>query len=259
MRIPADKPLLEKLERLSIEAGACILRVAASGLAVSAKQDLSPVTLADRLAEEVILGGLSRICPDVPVVAEEAMAAEIAPKGGQSRFFLVDPLDGTREFIAGRSDYTVNIALIENGIPVLGVVYCPDTGRLFSASDGVAHSADVAADGAVQRRRTLNVRARPQKPTVLASRSHSSPETEQWIATLGACNMQSVGSSVKFCAIAEGRADIYPRFGRTMEWDTAAGDAILRAAGGMTKTLDGEPLRYGKSPVYDNPNFIAAG
>lgn len=258
MRTPVDRHLLEKLERLSIEAGACILRVAAGGLAVSAKQDQSPVTLADQLAEDVILGGLSEICPGIPVIAEEAMAAGNAPNVGQGQFFLVDPLDGTREFIAGKPDYTVNIALIENGVPVLGVVYCPASGRLFSASEGVAQSADVAADGAVRQRRTLNVRARPQTPTVLASRSHSSPETEQWIAALGACEMQSVGSSVKFCAIAEGQADLYPRFGRTMEWDTAAGDAVLRAAGGMTKTLDGEPLRYGKSPVYDNPFFIAA-
>ncbi len=225
---------------------------------VSHKGDGSPVTLADAEAEAIILAGLARIAPDIPVVAEEEAAAGRVP-GACERFFLVDPLDGTREFITGNGEFTVNIALVEHGVPVMGVVFAPALGRLFAGCPAGAWSRDAGEE-----RRAMRVRAMPPALTVVGSRSHGSPETDAFLRDLPVAGFAACGSSLKFCLLAAGEADFYPRFGRTMEWDTAAGDAILRAAGGLVTTCDGRPLAYGKREQagdadFANPHFLAFG
>jgi 3'(2'), 5'-bisphosphate nucleotidase len=247
-----------RLEMLAIAAGQAIMRIAAGGVAAEAKADDTPVTAADREAEAIILAGLRQHYPDIPVVAEEEYAAGLTTQAPGDAFFLVDPLDGTREFVAGRPDYTVNIALVQDGVPVIGVVHAPARNRLWSGSPGEASQAGVDAGGRIIHRRPMRVVAPSRPPRIVASRSHNTPETDAFIARHPGAAIVSVGSSLKFCLVAAGEADLYPRFGRTMEWDTAAGDAILRAAGGMTRTLDGEPMRYGKAPVFENPHFLAS-
>ncbi len=255
----ADERLLQGLEALAIRAGAAIAAIAAGSFEVSRKDDTSPVTEADRAAEAIILDGLRRLAPDLPVVAEEEYAAGGAPGQVGGAFFLVDPLDGTREFVAGRPDYTVNIALVRDGAPALGVVFAPARRHLWSGRPGAACALTVSPDGAPGPRRTIRTAVRAEPVRIVASRSHNTPETDAFIAAHPGADIVSVGSSLKFCLVAEGAADLYPRFGRTMEWDTAAGDAVLRAAGGMTRTLDGAPFAYGKGPVFENPHFIASG
>lgn len=252
------------LERAAIEAGATILRIAAAGHGVMIKPDLSPVTEADMHAEAIILSHLAAGLPDMPVVAEEELAAGRCPKVEGRRFLLVDALDGTKEFISGQADYTVNIAVIEDGVPVAGVVYAPAYRKLYSAEDHVAQSIIVGPDGTATGRQTIGTREPQTPPVAIASRSHNSPQTGEYLTGLGTDRFQSVGSSLKFCMLAEGGADVYPRFTRTMQWDTAAGDAVLRAAGGVTLELDGRPLAYGERPDgpdagYANPYFVAWG
>lgn len=252
------------LELAALEAGAAILRVAAAGHGVMIKPDLSPVTDADMQAEAVILRHLAAAFAEVPVVAEEEIAAGRMPHVTESRFFLVDALDGTKEFISGKADYTVNIALIEDGVPVAGVVYAPAYRKLYLAAEGVAEAVVVGPDGEAMDRAFIRTRE-PENPLVaIASRSHNSPRTGEYLSGLGTDCFQSIGSSLKFCLLAEGGADVYPRFTRTMQWDTAAGDAVLRAAGGVTLELDGRPLLYGERPDgpdegYANPYFVAWG
>jgi 3'(2'), 5'-bisphosphate nucleotidase len=250
--------LVDPLADLAMEAGACIMRHYRPDVAVSRKGDGSPVTQADCEAEAVILAGLRRLAPGVPVVAEEEAAAGRVPDACP-QFFLVDPLDGTREFITGNGEFTVNIALVENGVPVLGVVFAPAIGRLFAASPSGAWRSE--GDG---ERHAIGVRAAPGALTVVGSRSHGSQETETFLQGLPVAGFAACGSSLKFCLLAAGEADLYPRFGRTMEWDTAAGDAILRSAGGLVTTCDGEALRYGKREQegdcdFANPHFLAFG
>lgn len=252
------------LERAAIEAGAAILRVAAEGHGVRLKPDLSPVTDADTQAEAIILAHLATGYPGVPVVAEEEIAAGRMPTVHCSRFFLVDALDGTKEFINGQADYTVNIALIEDGVPVAGVVYAPAYRKLYLADGGKARSVVIGSNGEPATRQTIATRDPLSPPVAIASRSHNSPRTGEYLSGLGTDCFQSVGSSLKFCMLAEGGADVYPRFTRTMQWDTAAGDAVLRAAGGVTLELDGRPLSYGErrgghDDGYANPYFVAWG
>lgn len=252
----------EALAHIAVQAGAIVMQHFDDGCAVESKADASPVTAADREAEALILRELARIAPDIPVLAEEAVSAGARPELGDL-FFCVDPLDGTREFVEKRNEFTVNIALVAEGVPVMGVVYAPALGQLFVA-EGPAHSwAGFAEPGEPlpAHRQTITVRDVPESGLIaIASRSHGTPETEVFLDSLSIAERQMRGSSLKFCCIAEGKADIYPRFGRTMEWDTAAGDAVLRGAGGKVLTTDGEPLRYGKAERdYDNPNFIAYG
>ena len=252
------------LELAALEAGARILDVAAAGHGVRIKPDQSPVTDADEQAEAIILAHLMQHFADVPVVAEEEVSAGCTPDCGKGRFFLVDALDGTKEFINGRPDYTVNIALIENGMPIGGVVYAPSYRRLYSGFDGVAEAVTLDASGATVRRETIRTRPPHTPPVAIASRSHNSPETGSYLTGLGTDCFQSIGSSLKFCMLAEGDADVYPRFTRTMQWDTAAGDAVLRAAGGVTLELDGRPMTYGErhdgpDPGFANPYFVAWG
>lgn len=261
----SDRELQTLFERLALEAGAAIMRVFHGRAAVEEKADHSPVTEADRAAEAIILAGLRAACPALPCVAEEEAAAGLAPKNPGREFILIDPLDGTREFIRGATDFTVNIALVRDGSPVAGVVYAPACGRCLSAANGRAEALDLLPDAsAVAARRPVTVRPASSPPRIVASRSHRTPETDAWLARFPGAAIVSIGSSLKFCLLAEGEADLYPRFGPTMEWDTAAGDAILRAAGGLTRTPAGKVLVYGKRQAdsglrpYENPFFIAA-
>ncbi|GLK86358.1 3'(2'),5'-bisphosphate nucleotidase CysQ [Ancylobacter defluvii] len=257
-----NEEFLSRLAQLALRAGRVVLDVYATEFAVSNKADNSPVTEADERAETVILAGLRDIAPEIPVIAEEECAAGRMPEIGE-RFFLVDPLDGTREFLARNGEFTVNIALIENGIPTVGVVHAPALGLLYAGRPGHAFKAKVQ-DGALVGEAAIAVRSAASCLQVVGSRSHGSPETAEWLKRFSGHSFVSAGSSLKFCLLAEGVADLYPRHGRTMEWDTAAGDAVLRAAGGAVVTLDGTPLRYGKrhqanDSDFANPYFVAFG
>lgn len=257
-----DEMMLAQFEALALAAGKAIMAIYAGECAVKHKSDDSPVTAADHAAEEIILTGLRKTYPAIPCVAEEEVAAGHLPPDLGDEFFLVDPLDGTKEFINKRPDFTVNIALVRIGKPEVGVVYAPASGKLYAGRPGRAELADIEADKVIGRRE-ISVRASGDSVTVVASRSHRTPETDEFIARLNDPTIVSVGSSLKFCLLAEGEADFYPRFGRTMEWDTAAGDAVLRAAGGVTRTVDGGAFEYGKrnqphDSDFANPYFVAS-
>lgn len=259
MKLP---PSIRELLAIAQDAAREVMAVYSSNFAVSAKADLSPVTEADARAEKVILAGLSAAFPGVPVLAEEQASNGAVPVLGE-RFFLVDPLDGTKEFISRNGEFTINIALCEKGRATEGVVYAPAIDKIYWGKGGLgAASASLTAaqppDLATWT--SLHVRPRPAKGlTVVASRSHLDKETETYLEGLPSKTLVSAGSSLKFCLVAAGEADVYPRFGRTMEWDTAAGQAVLEAAGGRVETRDGKPLTYGKAERgYDNPAFIAS-
>ncbi len=243
--------LIEDLAAAAREAGEAILTIVRRGFDVERKGDMSPVTEADRAAELVILAALARIAPGIPVIAEEEVAAGRIP-AHDDIYFLVDPLDGTKEFIRGGDDYTVNIGLIEGGVPTLGVVYAPATGRLHGGSRASGAWLDEGAG-----RRAIHTRERGAELTAVASKSHLNQATIDYLeAAAGKCAYVSVGSSLKFCIVAEGKADIYPRAAPTSEWDTAAGHAILLAAGGLVDGPDGSALRYGKR-AFLNRAFVA--
>lgn len=252
---------LPVIERLARAAGELILEVYASDFDVQDKADTSPLTVADERAEALITPTLRRLTPAWPVVAEEAASRGEAPAAART-FWLVDPLDGTREFVARNGEFTVNIALVHEGTPVLGVVLLPVSGRLFSGVVGLGAWEETGT--AKPGRRVLRVREVPAAGLCVAgSRSHgdeaglqaflSGPMRGQRVAS-----RITAGSSLKFGLLAAGEADLYVRLGRTMEWDTAAGHAVLAAAGGSVCTLDGRHLRYGK-PGYENPHFVARG
>ncbi len=238
-----------------------IMAIYGSDFAVRDKADLSPVTEADEKAERVILAGLREHFPDVPVVAEEQAAAGIVPLTAED-FFLVDPLDGTKEFVSRNGEFTVNIARIRNGVPVTGVVYAPACKMLYWGEAGRAAVAEFGVEDsfASVQWKVCSVRQAPASGlTVIASRSHRDAETDAYLAKVKVAKLISAGSSLKFCKVACGAADLYPRFGRTMEWDTAAGQAVLEAAGGKVVDVSGAPLRYGKRQRgFDNPGFIAS-
>ena len=246
-------------------AGAAIMQHYREPAAFEIKGDNSPVTRADRDSEAIILEALRRLAPEVKVVSEETCGVTAGPL--PRRFFLVDPLDGTKEFIQKRSDFTVNIALIEEGRPRFGLVYAPARALLaVTISPGRAVEVELPANAAGAelgrlRQKTLRARlAGSTGLTALVSHSHLDPETEAFLAKLKIAERSGLGSSVKFLAIARGEADVYPRFGPTMEWDTAAGQAVLEAAGGMVVDAGGQPLRYGKTAMgLRNPGFIAWG
>jgi 3'(2'), 5'-bisphosphate nucleotidase len=243
--------LLDELSVAAREAGEAILQIVRRGFEVESKKDTSPVTEADLAAELIILAALARSAPGVPVVAEEEVAAGRIPALGDS-YFLVDPLDGTKEFIRGGDDYTVNIGLIEQGKPKLGVVFAPATGRLHCGCIGKGAWID-EGHGRV----AIATRPRREVTTAVASKSHLNQATIDYLeAAVGNCAYVSVGSSLKFCIVAEGKADIYPRAAPTSEWDTAAGHAVLLAAGGLVDGPDGEPLHYGKR-AFLNRAFVA--
>ena len=247
------------LAEIALLAGPAVMEEYARRGEAREKADGSPVTAADERAEAIIAAELSRVAPDIAIVAEEATAAGaslVAPE----RFFLVDPLDGTREFIAGNGEFTVNIGLVERGVPIAGAVYAPAIDRIWFGGAS-ASAAKVGVGGSLpQACETLRVRKAAERLSALASRSHADPATEAFLSRLGVAERVSAGSSLKFCVIAEGRADVYPRFAPTMEWDTAAGDAVLRAAGGSVAALDGKPLAYGKlDKGLRNSGFVGFG
>ena len=243
--------LIDDIAEAAREAGEAILEVVRRGFEVESKQDSSPVTEADRAAELIILSALARSAPGVPVIAEEEVAAGRIP-AHDDIYFLVDPLDGTKEFVRGGDDYTVNIGLIEQGMPRLGVVFAPATGRLYAGIVGTGAWCD---EGAV--RVAIRTRPRGSELTAVASKSHLNQSTIDYLqAAVGTCGYVAVGSSLKFCIVAEGNADIYPRASPTSEWDTAAGHAVLLAAGGLVDGPDGSPLAYGKS-AFLNRAFVA--
>jgi 3'(2'),5'-bisphosphate nucleotidase len=256
-------PELLNLASIAQEAGRAIMDIYGRDFAAATKADSSPVTEADVAAEKLILQALAGHFPHIPVVAEEQAAAGHIPHIA-SGFFLVDPLDGTKEFISRNGEFTVNIGRIENGVPVSGVVYAPALNEMFLGRIGEgAFKAKVTPDEAVEAGSFTSIacRALPAEgATILASRSHRDAETEAFIATVKTASLISAGSSLKFCRLAEGKADLYPRFGRTMEWDTAAGHAVLLAAGGSMTKADGSPFTYGKADEkFANPSFIARG
>ncbi|MEI7789649.1 MAG: 3'(2'),5'-bisphosphate nucleotidase CysQ [Alphaproteobacteria bacterium] len=244
---------LQTLVRIAQAAGVVVMRHYEAGCDTRVKADRSPVTDADEEAEKLILAELAMAFPGVPVVAEEeAAAGRVAAVG--SRFFLVDPVDGTKEFIKRGGEFTVNIGEIVDGLPVSGVVFAPAIGRLFVGA--VGDGAFEISDGITRR---ITARA-PAEDGLMAvsSKSHPDAKTDELLKTLPIKGKTNAGSSLKFCLVAAGEADIYPRAGQTMEWDTAAGDAVLRAAGGHMTDWDGAPFVYGK-PSFANTAFIARG
>jgi 3'(2'), 5'-bisphosphate nucleotidase len=253
------------LTATAARAGAAIMQHFHGPTEVTLKDDQSPVTLADRASETIILEDLKLLAPDIPVVSEESADGRKGEFG--DRFFLVDPLDGTKEFIKKRSDFTVNIALVDHSRSSFGLVYAPARSLLavtVAASKAIEAELVPSSSGAdlgMLSQTTLKVRtADPEGLTALVSLSHLDAETEAFLAKLKIAKRSGAGSSVKFLEIARGEADVYPRFGPTMEWDTAAGQAVLEAAGGRVVTADGEPLRYGKITAgLRNPSFIAWG
>ncbi|WP_411035699.1 3'(2'),5'-bisphosphate nucleotidase CysQ [Shinella sp. BYT-45] len=261
---PDAAELKRVMESAALAAARAIMAVHSAGPDVQYKPDSSPVTAADEEAERLILAAMVRHFPSVPVVAEEAVAAGLVPDISGGLFFLVDPLDGTKEFVAGRNEFTVNIALVRKGVPIAGIVLAPALSSGFVAVENRAERFTVTGDFAVGERRPIGCRSRGTALTAVASRSHDTPQTARFLDDHGIDACTAIGSSLKFCLVAEGLADVYPRFSRTMEWDTAAGDAVLRAAGGETRTLAGDLLAYGKrnqphDADFANPNFIAAG
>lgn len=251
----ATPELLNAVAALVREANALVLSIYEGGFAVNTKADASPVTEADVQAEALITAGLRRLAPDIALVAEEAVAAAGCVPDCGARFWLVDPLDGTREFVSRNGEFTVNVALVEHGEPVLGVVGIPVQGRVYAGARGQGAWVE---DG--QGRRPMACRKVPAEgATVVASRSHGDEGALQaFLAGRQVADIVHAGSSLKLCLIAAGEADLYPRHGRTMEWDIAAGHAVLSAAGGAVLDLHGLPLRYGK-PGLENPHFVARG
>ena len=250
-----EPELLHRVIPIARAAGEIVMAVYATEFQVGAKSDTSPVTEADHRAEALIVPALVALTPDAQVVSEEAASAGRIPQTSE-RFWLVDPLDGTREFIDRNDEFTVNIALIERGVPLLGVVLAPALGRLFAGASGVGAFVESASG---QREKIGCRRPPPAGLCVVSSRSHGDAQAlDAYLAGRSVAARVNAGSSLKFCMVACGQADVYPRFGRTMEWDTAAGHAILRAAGGRVTDLNGAELRYGK-PGFANPHFVALG
>ncbi len=248
-----SRALIAELRRIAYAAGDVIMGFYDGGTAVRAKADASPVTDADEAAERLIVDALRALAPDIPVAAEEMAAAGELPALGR-RFWLVDPLDGTKEFISRNGEFTVNIALIEDGRPTLGIVTAPAIGVGYT-SDG-EHAFVERGGRAAQ---PIAARAPAADGLVAAvSRSHMNAATTDYLAGHTIVDQRAGGSSLKFCLVAEGVADIYPRLGRTMEWDTAAGHAVVAAAGGSVRRLDGGVLTYGK-PGLENPSFVVRG
>jgi 3'(2'), 5'-bisphosphate nucleotidase len=266
MRSLDHSRLTDALLAAVLKAGNAILHHRRVGVAVETKSDASPLTAADREAEAIVMEALARVEPGIPVVAEEAASAGTLPQIGAA-FFLVDPLDGTREFVAGNPDFTVNIALVIDRVPQFGLIYAPALGRLF-ATTASTRAVEAALPPGVPAThlaelRWEEIRTRepdPRRLTAVASRSHRTPALEHFLGKLPISEHKSIGSSLKFCLVARGEADVYPRLGPTSEWDTAAGHAIVTAAGGAVTMLDGTPLTYGRAGAsYRNPDFVAWG
>jgi len=252
-----DHPLLQQIGELARRAGDAILAIYREDFDVEIKADHSPLTAADLAAQQVIAAGLAQLQPVLPVVSEEASQLPWEQRGAWSRYWLVDPLDGTREFVKRNGEFTVNIALIDDHKPVLGVVLAPVTGELFAAANdhGAWWQAEEGSDW-----ERISTRALAQPPRVAGSRSHGNAQEDALRRLLGdEFQLEPLGSSLKFCLIARGAADVYLRRGPTSEWDTAAAQCVLEQAGGMVLDLNGEPLRYNRGESLLNPEFIAIG
>jgi 3'(2'), 5'-bisphosphate nucleotidase len=249
--------LLGDVERLAVQAGKEILKIYhGSDFAVEAKADDSPLTAADLASHHAILAGLAALTPEIPVLSEESASLPYAERSRWTRYWLVDPLDGTREFIKRNGEFTVNIALIEDGVPVLGVVHVPVTGITYSAARGLG-SFRQTAGGEPQ---PIHVRPLGAGPVrVVGSRSHRGSSLDAFLERLGRHEMVGMGSSLKLCLVAEGQADIYPRLGPTSEWDTAAAQCVVEQAGGLVTTTDMQPLRYNTKESLLNPFFLVFG
>jgi 3'(2'), 5'-bisphosphate nucleotidase len=267
IRNPAvDDGLLDELTNIVSAAGAAVLAACTGDLAARAKADQSPVTAADHASEAVILEGLARVLPGIAVISEEASA--VAPACADpppERFVLVDPLDGTRELVAGRDEFTINLAIVTNGRPDLGIVAAPALGVLWRGVIGAGAERLRLLPGqrltATAEPRPIHVRSAPPAGLIAAaSRSHPDPQTEAFLARLPIAERRASGSAIKFCQVAEGAADVYPRLSTTCEWDVAAGHALVSAAGGLVAAPDGLPLRYGRRGAnFRIPAFIAWG
>ncbi len=246
---------LEPVKAIAREAGRRILAVYDTAFEVEAKADASPLTAADLAAHTAIVQGLQALSPEVPVLSEESAAIPYAERAAWRRYWLVDPLDGTKEFIKRNGEFTVNIALIEDHAPVLGVVLVPVTGECYSAVRGVGAFRQLGVEAA----EPIRVRRCNHTVHVVGSRSHGSPAMDALISRLGDHAFVAVGSSLKFCRVAEGRADLYPRLGPTSEWDTAAAQCVVEQAGGRVVTPTGAPLAYNTKESLLNPHFLAYG
>ena len=249
----------DQLRATAEAAGRAILDVRQRGFAVMAKPDTSPVTEADHAAEAIILPELEKLSPAFPIVAEERVAAGHLPNLTDASFWLVDALDGTKEFVKGGNDFTVNIALVYEGVPTLGIVHAPSRAETYLGvvdPSNRQRRAEVWRNGKASR---ISVRTRPTRVVITGSKSHEMPEfMNPFLAQYDVAEKVTIGSSLKFCLVAEGVADLYPRFGPTSEWDTGAGHAVLRAAGGRVHTFDGQELRYRKQSFL-NGRFLADG
>jgi 3'(2'), 5'-bisphosphate nucleotidase len=248
--------LLPEIARIAREAGAAILDVYANEFDVTEKADRSPLTMADMRAHEIIVRALHALTPDVPILSEEASNIPFEERSKWTRYWLVDPLDGTKEFVSRNGEFTVNIALIEQDAPVLGAVFVPvrDTLYLAARDEGATRQIGTAPAEAIRVQTPA-----PAPLRIVGSRSHRDGRLGKYLPRLEPYELVSIGSSIKFCLIAEGSADLYPRFGPTSEWDTAAAQAIVEAAGGAVVTLDGEPLRYNTKADLLNPYFLVFG
>ena len=255
------RPYVSELASIALQAGELILKYYQQDIEIQIKADQSPVTQADEEANELIVKALAESFPEIPIIAEESIAQGIQPSRLGSRFWLVDPLDGTKEFINRNGEFTVNIALIDQGVPKCGVVYLPALQTLFIGDQ--LNGTPSALKGQWTRPseikwESISVRLPSTPPSILVSRSHRSIETDEFLKSFPSFEAQARGSSMKLCAVACGEADYYPRLGRTMEWDIAAGLAVLFAAGGQALTLNGAALEFGKDG-FENPYFLAWG
>ena len=250
------KNVLEPVVELATKAGVAILEVYATDFDVQAKDDESPVTQADMSAHIIIEQGLSQLTPDIPIISEESGLPEFAVRSQWTRYWLIDPLDGTKEFVNRNDEFTVNIALIDNHRPILGVVHIPVTNKTYTGVEGVGSTVR-SGDDAPQPIAVATASAKPVR--VVGSRSHRGASLDAFLERLGDFDMHSMGSSLKFCVIAEGGADIYPRLGLTSEWDTAAAQAVVEQAGGAVLELDGQPLTYNAKADILNPHFLVRG
>jgi len=246
--------VLEAIRELAEEAGRATLRYYRKDVEVETKADDSPLTAADRAAHEILDAGLRRLRPDLPVLSEEGSAVPVEERRRWASFFLVDPLDGTKEFVHGRDEFTVNVARIEDGRPTLGVVHAPVLGITWAAAEG---EGAWRFEGAARTRLATRT-TDPERLALVCSRSHAGPALEKVLAARPDIEAKSFGSSLKFCMVASGDADLYPRLGPTMEWDTGAAQCVVEQAGGQVLGLEGEPLGYNKA-VLRNPSFVVVG
>jgi 3'(2'), 5'-bisphosphate nucleotidase len=248
--------LVEPAVALSQSAGDAIMEVYATEFEVQEKDDNSPLTQADMASHRVIDAGLRELTPDIPIISEESGLPSFAERSQWPMYWLIDPLDGTKEFVNRNGEFTVNIALIKGNQPVLGVVYVPVTGKTYTGCEGVGAAVRESDGGS----RSISVGTESAQPLrVVGSRSHRGASLDAYLARLGEVEMLPMGSSLKFCVVAEGDADIYPRLGPTSEWDTAAAQAVVEQAGGAVLELDGQPLRYNAKEDILNPHFLVRG